>query len=101
VANFGALVFGSDIDGRQMRGKRRSFILLGPNMPNVCTSEDVPGIRRAAEQYGLSKRILDLATFDVTQSPLRSIRGGLFDAIITDPPCEYAILCFVFHMACS
>ncbi|QRV79134.1 tRNA guanosine-2 -O-methyltransferase [Ceratobasidium sp. AG-Ba] len=69
VAHFGALVFGSDIDGRQMRGK-----------------ESTPGIRRAADQYGVENRILDLCTFDVTQSPLR--RGSLFDAIVTDPPCK-------------
>ncbi|KAG8742733.1 hypothetical protein FRC10_001007 [Ceratobasidium sp. 414] len=67
AAHFGALVFGSDIDGRQMRGK-----------------ETTPGIRRAAHQYGVQNRILDLCTFDVTQGPLR--RGGLFDAIVTDPP---------------
>ncbi|KAJ1304737.1 hypothetical protein OPQ81_005875 [Rhizoctonia solani] len=51
AAHFGALVFGSDIDGRQMRGK-----------------DTTPGIQKAAAQYG----------------PLR--RGGLFDAIVTDPP---------------
>ncbi|KAG8780523.1 hypothetical protein FRC12_022899 [Ceratobasidium sp. 428] len=67
AAHFGALVFGSDIDGRQMRGK-----------------DTTPGIRRAADQYGVQNRILDLCTFDVTQGPLR--RGSLFDAIVTDPP---------------
>ncbi|CAE6420043.1 unnamed protein product [Rhizoctonia solani] len=67
AAYFGALVFGSDIDGRQMRGK-----------------EETPGIRKAAAQYGVLHRILDLCTFDITQGPLR--RGGLFDAIVTDPP---------------
>ncbi|KAI0268874.1 tRNA guanosine-2'-O-methyltransferase [Gloeopeniophorella convolvens] len=67
TAHFGALVFGSDIDGRQMRGK-----------------EHQPGIVRAATQYGVRQRILDLCTFDVTQNPWRC--GGLFDAIITDPP---------------
>ncbi|QRW21627.1 hypothetical protein RhiXN_06616 [Rhizoctonia solani] len=67
AAYFGALVFGSDIDGRQMRGK-----------------DTTPGIRKAATQYGVLPRVLDLCTFDVTQGPLR--RGGLFDAIVTDPP---------------
>ncbi|EJD03356.1 RNA methylase [Fomitiporia mediterranea MF3/22] len=67
VAHFGALVFGSDIDGRQMRGKY-----------------DEPGILRAAAQYGVANRVLDLCTFDITRNPLRC--GGLFDAIITDPP---------------
>ncbi|KAH8107747.1 tRNA guanosine-2'-O-methyltransferase, partial [Cristinia sonorae] len=67
TAHFGAWVFGSDIDGRQMRGK-----------------EKTPGIVRAAAQYGVDKRIIDLCTFDVTQNPWRC--GEMFDAIITDPP---------------
>jgi len=67
TSHFGALVFGSDIDGRQMRGKGNK-----------------PGVIRAAAQYGVASRVLDLCTFDVTRNPLR--RGELFDAIITDPP---------------
>ncbi|KAF9464949.1 tRNA guanosine-2'-O-methyltransferase [Collybia nuda] len=67
TVHFGALVFGSDIDGRQMRGKGNP-----------------PGVLRAASQYGTVSRILDLCTFDVTRNPWR--RGALFDAIITDPP---------------
>lgn len=67
AAHFGAFVFGSDIDGRQMRGKGKP-----------------PGVIRAAAQYGISSRILDLCTFDITQNPWRL--GELFDAIVTDPP---------------
>ncbi|TBU39613.1 tRNA guanosine-2'-O-methyltransferase [Dichomitus squalens] len=67
TAHFGAFVLGSDIDGRQMRGKTKP-----------------PGIIRAAAQYGVASRIVDLCTFDVTQNPWRC--GNLFDAIITDPP---------------
>ncbi|OSX66131.1 hypothetical protein POSPLADRAFT_1177562 [Postia placenta MAD-698-R-SB12] len=67
TAHFGALVFGSDIDGRQMRGKDKQ-----------------PGIIRAASQYGVAHCIIDLCTFDVTRNPWRC--GELFDAIITDPP---------------
>ncbi|KAJ7287585.1 S-adenosyl-L-methionine-dependent methyltransferase [Mycena rebaudengoi] len=67
VAHFGAQVFGSDIDGRQMRGK-----------------DQPPGIVRAAAQYGVADRIVDLCTFDVTRNPWRC--GDLFDAIVTDPP---------------
>ena len=44
------------------------------------------GILRAATQYGVRQRILDLCTFDITRNPWRY--GGLFDAIITDPPCK-------------
>ncbi|KAK7035497.1 hypothetical protein VNI00_011790 [Paramarasmius palmivorus] len=67
TAHFGAHIFGSDIDGRQMRGKG-----------------NIPGVYRAASQYGVSDRILDLCTFDITTHPWRC--GGLFDAIVTDPP---------------
>lgn len=49
---FGATTFGSDIDGRQMRGKGK----------NVFDS---------AEQYGIRQRILDCATFDMTVSTNR------------------------------
>ncbi|KAG6331791.1 hypothetical protein ID866_7297 [Astraeus odoratus] len=67
TAYFGAFVYGSDIDGRQMRGKGKT-----------------PGVLRAAAQYGVAGQIVDLCTFDVTHNPWRS--GGLFDAIVTDPP---------------
>ena len=45
-----------------------------------------PGIIRAAAQYGVANRVMDLCTFDVTQNPWRC--GELFDAIVTDPPCR-------------
>ncbi|KAI0085178.1 tRNA guanosine-2'-O-methyltransferase [Irpex rosettiformis] len=67
TAHFGAFVYGSDIDGRQIRGK-----------------DNTPGIMRAASQYGVSERIIDLCTFDLTKNPWRC--GNLFDAILTDPP---------------
>lgn len=37
-----------------------------------------------AAQYGVADKILDCATFDLTQHPFRS--GEIFDAIVTDPP---------------
>jgi len=40
----------------------------------------------SASQYNLADKIIDLCTFDVTNNPLRC--GELFDAILTDPPCE-------------
>jgi len=67
AAQFGAYVFGSDLDGRQMRGKG-----------------EIPGIYRAADQYGLRSLVMDCATFDVTRSPWRC--GDIFDGIVTDPP---------------
>ena len=62
---FGAYSFGSDIDGRQLRGKGTSII-------------------SSAVQYGVLPRIVDTPSFDLTQHPFRC--GELFDAIITDPP---------------
>ncbi|KZV88323.1 tRNA guanosine-2'-O-methyltransferase [Exidia glandulosa HHB12029] len=71
AAHFGAIVFGSDIDGRQIRGRGTE-------------KKETPGVESAARQYGLAGRLLGCATFDVTRNPWR--RGGLFDAIVTDPP---------------
>lgn len=68
AAHFGAMVLGSDIDGRQMRGKRLT----------------TPGIIQSASQYGVAHRILDCCTFDITRNPFRT--GGILDAIVSDPP---------------
>ncbi|GAA5974759.1 hypothetical protein JCM5350_001280 [Sporobolomyces pararoseus] len=65
AAGFGSMTFGSDIDGRQMRGKKTN-------------------ITDSAAQYGVTDRIVDCASFDMTQHPFRT--GELFDAIVTDPP---------------
>lgn len=78
---FGALTFGSDIDGRQLRGRK------GENTPSIASN---------AVQYGLVNKILDCAIFDLTvripallgsltesqQHPFRC--GEIFDSIITD-----------------
>lgn len=74
----GAYTFGSDIDGRMLRGKK---------------AEGVSGIRQSAQQYHLEGRILDTAVFDMTQAPWRvPFRGDvpLFDAIVTDRTCPYS-----------
>jgi tRNA (guanine10-N2)-methyltransferase len=42
---------------------------------------------RSAKQYGIDQRFLDNMCFDITHGPWR--RGGVLDAIITDPPCEH------------
>lgn len=57
---FGATVFGSDIDGRHIRGK---------NGKSVFDS---------AAQYGVRNRVLDCLIYDLTQNPLRM--GGFVDA---------------------
>lgn len=52
-----------------------------------------PGIIRAAKQYDVAPRIIDLCTFDVTHNPWRC--GELFDAIVTDPPCRFDVDAYV------
>ncbi|KAF9644600.1 tRNA guanosine-2'-O-methyltransferase [Thelephora ganbajun] len=86
-AHFGSLFIGSDIDGRQMRGKSTPLeydVLDGRTEAVPAHEDDGSGIIRSANQYGVASRIVDLLTVDVTQHPWRS--GGLFDAIVTDPP---------------
>lgn len=88
TAYFGAQVFGSDIDGRQMRGKGMSETSAASQITQFCSIGKPPGVIRAAAQYGVASRVIDLLTFDVTRNPWRC--GELFDAIVTDPPCESA-----------
>lgn len=65
-SHFGAMTLGSDIDGRQVRGKGETSV-----SSNIS-------------QYGLNNLVLDTVIFDVCHHPWRpSLR---FDAIVTDPP---------------
>lgn len=66
AAHFGAQVFGSDIDGRSIRGKG------GKN------------VRGNFKQYGLLGRFGDCFIADLTNSPVR-MRPWL-DGIVSDPP---------------
>ncbi|RKP03721.1 hypothetical protein CXG81DRAFT_9170, partial [Caulochytrium protostelioides] len=74
VAAQGGLVFGSDIDGRQMRGS------TGP--------EGHRSIRSNMEQYHLSPLLGDLLVCDMAHHAWRRshVRAGIWDAIVTDPP---------------
>lgn len=65
-AHFGALAFGSDIDGRSIRGKGKA------------------GLKTNFEQYGLMAQFGDSFVADLTNTPLRVAR--LFDGIVCDPP---------------
>jgi tRNA (guanine10-N2)-methyltransferase len=65
-AHFGALAFGSDIDGRNIRGKGKVNLLAN------------------FEQYGLMQHFGDSFVADLTNTPLRAAR--LFDGILCDPP---------------
>ena len=67
-AHFGALVLGSDIDGRAMRGTKERNLLLN------------------FEQYQLTDRYLGCFISDLTHSPLRQGQEGWVHGIICDPP---------------
>lgn len=65
-AHFGSTVFGSDMDGRSVRGKK------GRN------------VKANFEQYGTSSMYLDGFVSDLTNTPLRTSR--YLDSIVCDPP---------------
>ncbi|RFU36011.1 hypothetical protein B7463_g406, partial [Scytalidium lignicola] len=65
-AHFGAEAFGSDIDGRSIRGKGKASLLGN------------------FTQYGLINQFGDTFIADITHTPLRATR--LFDGILCDPP---------------
>ncbi|GAB7361059.1 hypothetical protein MBLNU230_g1099t1 [Neophaeotheca triangularis] len=65
-AHFGATTFGSDMDGRSIRGKKDR------------------NVRSNFQQYGTSHLYLDGFTSDLTNTPLRIEK--LLDAIVCDPP---------------
>ncbi|RYO93523.1 hypothetical protein DL764_007972 [Monosporascus ibericus] len=66
-AQFGAIGFGSDIDGRSVRGEGGKKSLKGN-----------------FQQYGLEKQIGDIFVCDLTNSPVR--RARILDGIVCDPP---------------
>lgn len=77
-AEFGSLVFGSDIDGRNLRG-------LGGDK----------SVRANFDQYGLVSDMGGFFTADLTNTPIRRSklggggdggRGRIFDGILCDPP---------------
>lgn len=82
-AQFGALTFGSDIDGRSIRGDDKKKTLQGN-----------------FEQYGLLSGLGGMFTADLTNSPIRrlplrsddggyssnGVGGRIFDGIVCDPP---------------
>lgn len=65
-AHFGALAFGSDIDGRSIRGKGETNLLAN------------------FVQYDLTSQFGDSFVADLTNTPLRA--GRIFDGIVCDPP---------------
>lgn len=86
---FGAFTLGSDIDGRQMRGKlKTSTAHRGPKYQPTALDESLnqefPSIFTNVRQYSLSGLVLDCLVFDLAHHPLRS--GFKLSAIVTDPP---------------
>jgi tRNA (guanine10-N2)-methyltransferase len=65
-AHFGAVAWGSDIDGRSMRGQGE---------------KSLPG---NFKQYGIQQHFGDCFAADLTHTPLRKAR--LWDGIVCDPP---------------
>lgn len=65
-SHFGALSFGSDIDGRSIRGKGGRNLLSN------------------YKQYGITSQFGDAFVADLTNTPLRPIRW--LDGIVCDPP---------------
>lgn len=69
-AQFGAMGWGSDIDGRSIRG-----------------SGGKKSLRGNFEQYGLKSLLGDMFSADLTNTPIRvPSKKRLFDAIVCDPP---------------
>lgn len=86
---FGAYTMGSDIDGRQMRGKAKSSTKnRGPKYVKdtqlLDDSQEFPSIFTNVKQYGLNGLVLDCLVFDMANHPF-SDRLKL-SAIVTDPP---------------
>lgn len=88
---FGAVSWGSDIDGRAVRGS-------GNDARAAAKRDLVKGektLRGNFKHYGILGRLGDVFTSDLTNSPLRRLPFGqagpggrrrLFDGIICDPP---------------
>ncbi|KAH7027132.1 tRNA guanosine-2'-O-methyltransferas-like protein TRM11 [Macrophomina phaseolina] len=70
AAHFGAVVLGSDIDGRSVRGKGGKG----------------DGVVANFRQYGLVGRLMDDFVGDLTNSPLRRAGRRWLDGIVCDPP---------------
>jgi tRNA (guanine10-N2)-methyltransferase len=74
AAEFGALTFGSDIDGRSFRGKGKGI---------------ERGVGANFGRYGLGHGLGDCIISDLTNTPLRlgtALRGRWLDGILCDPP---------------
>ncbi|KAL3485676.1 hypothetical protein BJX62DRAFT_229315 [Aspergillus germanicus] len=71
ASHFGALTFGSDIDGRSFRGKE-------------MTKGGPTGVGLNFQQYGIYSKLVDTFTSDITNTPL--LDRPFLDGIVCDPP---------------
>ncbi|KAL5332928.1 hypothetical protein BJX70DRAFT_392585 [Aspergillus crustosus] len=71
ASHFGALTFGSDIDGRSFRGKE-------------MTKGKPTGVELNFQQYGITQNFGDVYTSDLTNTPL--LDRQFLDGIVCDPP---------------
>ena len=80
AAEFGACIWGSDIDGRSFRGSKKA------NKGRTEEKQKCQGIWRNFEEYGLGELFGDCFVSDLINTPLRRDGGGWLDGIICDPP---------------
>ncbi len=83
AAEFGACVWGSDIDGRSFRGTRKGG---GGKGPSSGETREKRGIWKNFEEYGLEGLFGDCFIGDLIHTPLRRDGAGWLDGIICDPP---------------
>lgn len=96
AAKFGAYVYGSELDGRQIRGKERTCDssvadrqLTDMHNAAAAMGSRTTSVMNTARKYGTASQMLDCVHMDVTQPAWRHsawASHGLFDAIVTDPP---------------
>lgn len=89
---FGAISWGSDIDGRTVRGSGNDA--RAESKRGLIKGEKT--LRGNFKFYGIKDRLGDVFTSDLTNTPLRRVefgkaasgggRGRLFDGIVCDPP---------------
>ncbi|KNH04705.1 hypothetical protein XU18_2470 [Perkinsela sp. CCAP 1560/4] len=93
AGHFGAICLGSDRDARTMRGrpspKRKQTEKKYPKPRSIDLAFQGPkSIVGNMDYYDLQKRSVDFMRLSVESCKdlWRTSRGGLFDAIVTDPP---------------
>ena len=81
-AHFGARCWGSDMDGRMVRGSEKD------NVDGGTGKSMRKDVRSNFMQYGVEEGWMDGFVADLTHCPLRAVhqKGGWLDGIVCDPP---------------